>query len=682
MTEVSNIANTVLTTLDIGSGVDSQKLAKDLTDAIKIPQENRIQGQKAASEASISAYGLVKYQINQLKASFEKLNDANELATSAGSSSDITKMTVSSVLGTVSSGAYDFKINQLAQNQRVHSDQYTSGTQALNSGSSFDISLAVGTSKSSVTAKYNATASASETTTLVVGDGTNMVSIASATYTSILDQVNAIKGGSGYGNLLFTVDVNSNGDGIEFTYKTAGAVASTPTFTGTGSTHTITNPSPGLTVATSVTGVAAKYTATGISSETTDLVVSDGTTTVKIDEATYTSIAQQVSAIQAGVGYDNLKFRVSANSSNDGFVIDYKTTAAVITAPTLTGTGSTHTVNNSIAGITPVNSAIITTINVGSDTPLGVVDAINAGNTGVTATLIETDVHGSTYKILLTGQSGSDGIFTLTSTPDLGFHDTANALQTARDSIIEFEGMTLTRSSNVLTDVINGATINLMDAAESDVRVTITNDRSALKSTIQSMVSAYNDLLSLFDTVTSVDSEVEFAGSLNDDSSVIRFLTSKIRTTVLGDSSTPSGSITALRDIGVSLNEYGTIIFSETTYDNVITNKYDDVVTMLTADTDNQNLFETSNKGLAQDIATVLEGFTDSDGIVSLRETGTKKELSNYEDELIKLEDRMEVVYNRYLEQFGAMEILMVTLDSTKDYLTAQFESLSKAYDT
>ena len=221
-----------------------------------------------------------------------------------------------------------------------------------------------------------------------------------------------------------------------------------------------------------------------------------------------------------------------------------------------------------------------------------------------------------------------------------------------------------------------------MDAAESDVRVTITNDRSALKSTIQSMVSAYNDLLSLFDTVTSVDSEVEFAGSLNDDSSVIRFLTSKIRTTVLGDSSTPSGSITALRDIGVSLNEYGTIIFSETTYDNVITNKYDDVVTMLTADTDNQNLFETSNKGLAQDIATVLEGFTDSDGIVSLRETGTKKELSNYEDELIKLEDRMEVVYNRYLEQFGAMEILMVTLDSTKDYLTAQFESLSKAYDT
>ena len=38
MTEVSNVANTVLTTLDIGSGIDSAKLARDLTDAVQIPQ--------------------------------------------------------------------------------------------------------------------------------------------------------------------------------------------------------------------------------------------------------------------------------------------------------------------------------------------------------------------------------------------------------------------------------------------------------------------------------------------------------------------------------------------------------------------------------------------------------------------------------------------------------------------
>ena len=67
-------------------------------------------------------------------------------------------------------------------------------------------------------------ATASETTTLVVGDGTTTVSIPSATYTSIDQQVSAIQGGANYNSLLFTVAKNAAGNGIEFTYKTAGSV--------------------------------------------------------------------------------------------------------------------------------------------------------------------------------------------------------------------------------------------------------------------------------------------------------------------------------------------------------------------------------------------------------------------------------------------------------------------------
>ena len=271
MTEVSSVTNTVLTTLDIGSGIDSAKLARDLTDAVQIPQTQIAQGKIDTSEASISAYALVKFQVDKLKASFEKLNDANELATSSGVSSDVTKMTLSSVAGSAVAGSYDFTISQLAQNQRVVSDQYTATTQSLNGGTAFGISIAVGTTQSAVAGVYNATATASETTSLVVGDGTNTVSVASATYGSIDAQVSAIQGASGYGNLLFTVGVNSDGDGIAFTYKSSGSVASTPTFTGTGSTHTITNPIVGVSVSTPVSGVAAQYDVTGTVSETTTL---------------------------------------------------------------------------------------------------------------------------------------------------------------------------------------------------------------------------------------------------------------------------------------------------------------------------------------------------------------------------------------------------------------------------
>ena len=86
---------------------------------------------------------------------------------------------------------------------------------------------------------YNVTATASETTTLVVADGTTTVSIGSATYSSIDAQVTAIQGGSNYSNLLFTVAKNDAGDGFKFTYKTTGAVSTAPTLTGSGSSHTV-----------------------------------------------------------------------------------------------------------------------------------------------------------------------------------------------------------------------------------------------------------------------------------------------------------------------------------------------------------------------------------------------------------------------------------------------------------
>tara|TARA_B110001450_G_C17647564_1_gene491870 strand:- start:67 stop:2118 length:2052 start_codon:yes stop_codon:yes gene_type:complete len=681
MTEVSSVTSTVLKTLDIGSGIDSVKLARDLTNAVQLPQQNKIEAQIDASEASISAYGLVKFQIDKLKTNFEKLNDSNEIATSTGVSSDLTKITLSSVAGTAVSGSYDFTISQLAQNQRVVSDQYTTKTQSLNGGLAFDISMAVGTTKSAETAAYNATATASETTTLVVGDGTNTVSVASATYGSIAAQVAAIQGATGYGNLLFTVAENSDGDGIAFTYNAAGSVASTPTFTGTGSTHTITNPTVGVSVPTAVTGQAGEYNVSGIASETTTLVVSDGTTTVTVDSATYGSIAAQVTAIKAGTGYENLKFTVAANAGDNGFKFSYKTTGAVTTAPTLSGTGSSHTVTTTTAGRTPVNAATTTNISVSTDTPAGVVNAINAADTGVTAVLMDTGTGSNTYRILLSGVSGSNGIFTLTSNPDLGFHDTANSLQSAQDSIVNYEGISVIRASNALTDVIEGVTVNLMSTATSGVKVSITNDTSTLKTNIQSMVTAYNDLLTLFDNFTSVDSEADMAGALSEDGSMVRFITDKIRTTVFANSSTPSSNIVAMRDLGVSVNRYGKVAFSESVYNAAVASSYSDIVTMLTADTSNQNLFETSAKGLAQDIATALEDMTDGTGIVTNRETNATKELKDREDQLTKLQTRMDAVYSRYLLQFGAMESLMATLDNTKDYLTSQLDSLSKAYE-
>ena len=189
----------------------------------------------------------------------------------------------------------------------------------------------------------------------------------------------------------------------------------------------------------------------------------------------------------------------------------------------------------------------------------------------------------------------------------------------------------MTRSTNSINDVIDGVTLNLLGITSGDASLTINNDKSILKTNIQTMVSSYNVLLDLLDNFTAVESDSELAGALSEDSSMVRFLKEKLNSAVFGGSSTPSGTINDIRDLGVSVNRYGVITFDETKYDATILESYDDVVTMLTADTDQQSIYVTSNKGLAQDIATVIENFIDTDGMLTSRETNAKAGLVSHE---------------------------------------------------
>jgi flagellar hook-associated protein 2 len=121
---------------------------------------------------------------------------------------------------------------------------------------------------------------------------------------------------------------------------------------------------------------------------------------------------------------------------------------------------------------------------------------------------------------------------------------------------------------------------------------------------------------------------------------------------------------------------------ASTTFDAAIKNSYDDVVTMLSAGTSSQNLFDANAKGLAQDVATLIEGLNSSSGIVATRKDNAEDYGDDYAADLVVLEARMEKVYKRYLNQFAAMNSMLETMDGTKEYLTGQLKSLANMYNT
>ena len=600
----SSIANTVLTTLDVGSGLDIGKLAQDLTDAEKLPKQNSINSDIADSEASITGYAEVSFQVNLLKTAFEAINDADELATSNGTSSDSTKVSFSSVAGNAAAGAYDISVSQLAESQRTVSDQFASTTTSLNSGTAFDLSLAVGVTQKGT---YDQIISQATLRTALSGgpislsDGTNSFTISQS-------QVNTAGGTSSGGETLagyvaaieankpsdFQFDFAVNGtSGVTFTQKTAGTGVLT---SGAGEVNS------GVVAATPVTGVAGIYRSALTASVTGTLSVSDGTNSVSVASATYTNVADQVAAIQAAAGYEDLLFTVAANGNN--IDLTYKTTGAISTAPTVSVGGTSQTVTNPTSGVTAVNSPVVTKIPVTTTTPAGVVEAINAANKGVTASLVDTGTGGNNFRIVLSGDMGIAGTFAVTSSisDDLGFGDADKTLQTAQDAVINFEGLNISRGSNSVNDVISGTTIDLNGVTSSTVRLNVTSDTSTLKTSLQDVVTVYNSLNSSLDNMGSVKdgSTDTLNGALAGDGSLISYIKNNIRTAVFNESSTKSGNVNALRDLGISIDRSGKMTFDETTYNSMVLNNFDDISKMLTAGTSNQSAYDTAAKGLSQ----------------------------------------------------------------------------------
>lgn len=142
--------------------------------------------------------------------------------------------------------------------------------------------------------------------------------------------------------------------------------------------------------------------------------------------------------------------------------------------------GSAMTLSLSVNGVAATSIAIAA----GSDTPQGLVSAINSANAGLTAELVDTgdpEGTGERYRILVRGEEGADQNFTLTGSNGMSF-DTVAGFE-ASDAEVVVNGVTVVRSSNQLTDVIPGLRLDLAQTtAGSSMLIQVSRDSEALKS--------------------------------------------------------------------------------------------------------------------------------------------------------------------------------------------------------
>jgi flagellar hook-associated protein 2 len=326
-------------------------------------------------------------------------------------------------------------------------------------------------------------------------------------------------------------------------------------------------------------------------------------------------------------------------------------------------------------------SPAVSSVSVTTDTPAGIVSAVNAADIGITARLVNRSATGNDWVVLFEGTTGIENAFTATSTPDIGLGNPVNNLQTAQNASITVNGLEdIERASNTLSDVIPGLKFNITAVDSDPVRLSIAEDTSILRAAIDDLVVTYNAFRQTATELTNKNAETGEAGALAKDKTFVSMLQNQIKGLLDLESSTASGGISTLRDLGLGVQLSGDLTLDEDTFASVISSNLSDVVTMLTADTDNQSDFDGGSKGLALDSSLVLKGMLDTSGPINSRQATAESKVEDYEAQLADLEKRLAATQQRYIAQFAAMESLVQRSKSTGDYLKGQFTAMENMY--
>jgi flagellar hook-associated protein 2 len=340
---------------------------------------------------------------------------------------------------------------------------------------------------------------------------------------------------------------------------------------------------------------------------------------------------------------------------------------------------TTDTFNTGTLSITVgTGAAVDITIDGSNNTLAGIRDAINGSSAAVTASIIND---GTTNRLVLASKtSGSAGAITVAVSGDVGggthaLSTLASAslvtTQTADDANLTVNGIAITRSSNTISDVIDGLTFSLTKgtlASPGTATVTVAKNTGTITSAVAAFVKAYNDAVTGIKTMTAYDAANKKASVLTGDStarSIQTQLSSLVQASVTGI----AGGISRLSDLGISVQKDGTLVTDSSKLSAALADPTKDVASLFTQTT-------TGNEGIAVRFNTMLEGIVGSSGLIASRTDGINATIKDLGRRADALNLRLTQIEKRYRAQFTALDTLVASMNQTSSYLTQQLANL------
>lgn len=603
----------------IGSNLPVNEIISKLMVAESAPL-TQFDKKSASYLAQVSAFGNLSGALGTFQSSLAGLTSLSSFQTMSSLPGDSSVFTATAN-GTAKPGSYRINVTQIAQPQTLASGGYKSVTAAIGLGTPTTINFALGTVSGGSFGLTGSALGASLTTggltpgalsingTAIATDGTTRSA------RLLADAINAKSTTTG-------VSAKASATVTSATlFGTAGASSFGQVDTGGGGTYSLSV--GGVEIAKQATGVAG---GAGVTAASIDAALSGNTATARAladANITYTGsaadgtlkftnadgsnivVAEAVSGtVTGGIGGTGANIGSSTTAVGSISLVSADGSPITVGGSNPAGAGLAAGIGGAYLDATYAADAERTSGNIVIDSTnnslQGIMDAINKGNFGVTASIVSDGTTGasatpnrliltsatgqsSTMKITLAG-TGADpadpALVSLLGYDPAGVQNLSQKMA-ASNTKATVNGIDVTSSSAGISGAITGVTISALKVGSSTL--TVSKDTASLTTAVNGFVKAYNELNTQMSALGGYNADTQTGGPLLGDAT-LRNLQASIRRQMSSSLTGLQGSsLTNLSQIGIAFQKDGTLTLDSTKLQQAIDSKYNDIAGLFAA---------------------------------------------------------------------------------------------------
>ena len=369
----------------------------------------------------------------------------------------------------------------------------------------------------------------------------------------------------------------------------------------------------------------------------------------------------------------------TASVGSYSIVVDRLAAAKTIRSTSFAAT--TATIGTGTLTITVGSTNTSVTVDGTNNTLTGLKDAINGSGAAVTATIVNVGTSASAdYRLVVQSKdTGTANAVTISGTLSGGadpFSGGGEVVQAAADALFSVNGLTVTRGSNTVSDVVTGITFTMLKAGDADgvvettdasAKVTVATDSASVKSSVKKLVDDYNAVNKIINDQFKLNPDTKKQGALGGDAS-LRGVLSWIRNEVSAVGGIGVG-YKYLSDIGITFQKDGSLTVDDAKLANALEKDPTGV----------SNLFTIVQNGIGKRLPDAVDDFISSiDGSLTFRQKGLKTSIEQIDKKVAGEEKRIAALQERLTKQFSSLEKLVSQLKAQGDFLSQQMTALSR----